>query len=178
MLEISLADLATTAGMTLAAHPFTYTKTLIQLGHEPLSPVFSQDLFFKRRWHYPGAFEYMGHIRKADGFLGLYRGAIPRILANATSTIAYSYVKDFTAPKMGRKNKTPADPLNKDVLEVIEKLSHETLCRVAAAVVSQPFHVVSIRCMAYFIGREVAYQSPLACVTEIFQKEGILGFFA
>nr|CAB3264042.1 mitochondrial carrier homolog 2 [Phallusia mammillata] len=91
-MDIDWQSVAAGAGMTVLAHPFTYVKVLIQLGHEPLAPVMGRNMFFRKQLQYPGVFEYMKHIRKTDGFLGLYRGVGPRICANLSTSLTYSAV--------------------------------------------------------------------------------------
>lgn len=43
---------------------------------------------------------------------------------------------------------------------------------------SHPFHVISVRMMAQFIGHEKYYNSILGAIAEIYQNDGIQGFFA
>lgn len=45
----------------------------------------------------------------------------------------------------------------------------------AGAVISSPFHVISIRMMAQFVGRETKYSSIFGSIVQIYKDEGILG---
>uniref|UniRef100_A0A8B9PDD9 Mitochondrial carrier 1 n=1 Tax=Apteryx owenii TaxID=8824 RepID=A0A8B9PDD9_APTOW len=55
--------------------------------------------------------------------------------------------------------------------------SHEMMMQCASRVVSHPLHVISMRCMVQFIGREVKYSGVFSSIGRIFKEEGILGFF-
>ena len=60
--------------IAVIAHPFDLAKILIQLGYEPLPPYPTKTLFGRQRLALPGVFQYLGHIRRMDGFFGIYRG--------------------------------------------------------------------------------------------------------
>jgi len=171
-----ISSTATNALMIVTAHPFAYAKTLIQLGHEPLAPQLGNDVFFRKKFFYPGVFHYIGHVKQVDGVLGLYRGVVPRIFANFTMTHAYNSMKNVVSTKKPKSFMTIEE--EEDFRQVCIKLSEETIARCTGVIASQPFHVIAIRSMAYFIGREAAYASPLSCISEIYKQEGILGFFS
>jgi len=57
-------------------------------------------------------------------------------------------------------------------------LKRDIVLTVSGIVVSHPFHVISLRMMAQFVGRETLYNSILGSIAEIWNNEGILGFFA
>jgi mitochondrial carrier len=58
------------------------------------------------------------------------------------------------------------------------QLKRNVVVHAAGAVVTSPFHVISIRMMAQFIGRETKYTSILGSIVQIYKDEGILGFFS
>lgn len=58
------------------------------------------------------------------------------------------------------------------------KLNRDIVVHAAGAVIASPFHVISIRMMAQFIGRETKYNSIIGSITEIYKDEGIWGFFS
>lgn len=58
------------------------------------------------------------------------------------------------------------------------QLKRNIVVHAAGAVISSPFHVISIRMMAQFIGRETKYDSILGSIVQIYKDEGILGFFS
>lgn len=57
-------------------------------------------------------------------------------------------------------------------------LKRNVVVHAAGAVISSPFHVISIRMMAQFVGRETKYTSILGSIGQIWKDEGILGFFS
>ncbi|NWI21950.1 MTCH2 protein, partial [Crypturellus soui] len=56
--------------------------------------------------------------------------------------------------------------------------SREMVARSAATLITHPFHVITLRCMVQFIGRETKYSGTLSAFATIYREEGILGFFA
>ena len=70
-------------------YPMTYTKTLMQLGYEPLAS------FKGRSWGFaggpvtrlPGGLSYMKHIVRTDGYLGLGRGFGCRLVCDVVISV-------------------------------------------------------------------------------------------
>lgn len=58
------------------------------------------------------------------------------------------------------------------------QLKRSVVVHAAGAVISSPFHVISVRMMAQFVGRETKYSSILGSVVQIYKDEGFLGFFS
>ncbi|KAL1765451.1 mitochondrial carrier-like 1 isoform X2 [Sigmodon hispidus] len=42
---------------------------------------------------------------------------------------------------------------------------------------AHPLHVISMRCMMQFVGREAKYSGVVSSIGKIFKEEGLLGFF-
>ena len=114
--------------------------------------------------------------------LGLYRGVIPKIVGglvgNATSTKVTNHLKEYmkeTEEAMSEKNQD-------DVVFMAEmylfKTAQEVSARCMGIIVSQPFHVIMLRSMAQFIGKEEIYAGIFSSTKEIYNHDGILGFFA
>jgi len=57
----------------------------------------------------------------------------------------------------------------------VEKIIHESSERLAILVVTQPFQVLAVRCMAQFVGGENKYNGILSGFGEIYRENGILG---
>ncbi|NXL88274.1 MTCH2 protein, partial [Alectura lathami] len=74
----------------------------------------------------------------------------------------------------GNSKKEPASSLE----QVLKETSREMVARSAATLVTHPFHVITLRCMVQFIGRETKYSGTLSAFATIYREEGILGFFA
>merc|ERR1712128_419617 len=71
----------------------------IQLGHEPLAPRNTKTLLGKPALAYPSVFQYCGHIRKRDGFLGMWRGVTPKMLSLAVQHLAGNKFNEMYPPE-------------------------------------------------------------------------------
>jgi mitochondrial carrier len=58
------------------------------------------------------------------------------------------------------------------------KLRRDVVTHTAGAIISSPFHVISIRMMAQFVGKETKYNTVMGSIVQIYKDEGILGFFS
>ncbi|XP_013769520.1 mitochondrial carrier homolog 1 isoform X3 [Pundamilia nyererei] len=159
------------AGVTTLTHPLLYVKLLIQVGHEPLPPTVGTTMFGRRVLYLPGFLSYAQHIVKMDGKRGLLRGLSPRIVSSAISTVVRSKVKQQIDVLF--KNGDQQNSLRK----VVKETSHEMIIQCLSRVATHPFHVMSVRCMAQFVGREVKYGGMLSCMVKIFKEEGVAGFY-
>uniref|UniRef100_A0A3Q3MBR5 Mitochondrial carrier homolog 2 n=1 Tax=Labrus bergylta TaxID=56723 RepID=A0A3Q3MBR5_9LABR len=137
------------SGLTVLSHPLMYIKVLIQVGHEPLPPSLGRNLFGRQVYQLPGLFAYAKHIIKIDGKVGLFKGLGPRLCAGTIGTVVHSKVVQTTK---------------------------EMIARSCATIVTHPFHVITLRCMVQFIGRESKYS--VDSIVTVYREEGILGFFA
>lgn len=57
-------------------------------------------------------------------------------------------------------------------------LKRDIVLSVTGIVAAHPFHVISLRMMSQFIGKEKFYTSIVASIMEIYRNEGIRGFFS
>ncbi|XP_013406004.1 mitochondrial carrier homolog 2 [Lingula anatina] len=167
---------ALTTAVSTASHPFTYARVLIQLGHEPLSPYQTKSFiwFGKDILAYPGVFAYVGHIRRTDGFTGLFRGLSPRLISTLTSNYVGASIRKVLKSKWTLDANEPEGSVKKYLLETTQDM----IARYAGIIISHPFQVIMVRSMAEFVGREDIYSGWLTPYSEIYQKEGIWGFFA
>lgn len=120
------------------------------------------------------------HIKKVDGTAGCFRGLAPKLLGNILST----YGSDIIAEKLGLATivddtKDESEMTEKEVLTRFKsQMKRDLVIHSAGIVITQPFHVISLRMMAEFVGKETKYSSILSSIGEIYREEGILGFFA
>uniref|UniRef100_A0A3P9QFC7 Mitochondrial carrier homolog 2 n=1 Tax=Poecilia reticulata TaxID=8081 RepID=A0A3P9QFC7_POERE len=149
------------SGLTVLSHPVMYIKVLIQVGHEPLPPTLGRNLFGRQVQQLPGLFAYAKHIIKIDGKAGLYNGLGPRLCAGAIGTVVHSTVRQPCVFALDCPQSTK-----------------EMIARSCATIVTHPFHVITLRCMVQFIGRETKYSGMLDSIVTIYREEGIWGFFA
>ncbi|BFZ09450.1 hypothetical protein BsWGS_12488 [Bradybaena similaris] len=186
MVALAMLQYGSGAAITALLHPFGYAKVLMQVGHEPLLPERAKTFFLRKEvLVYPNIFKYIAHIKKVDGLWGLYRGVLPRIVAGTLGNLVQYNIQNRI--KLSQEKKTPTetershDKIDEDFvawLKVFAKeTSEDTLSRCCGVIVSHPFHVIMVRCMVQFIGREDKYDSIYSSIKEIFDRDGILGFF-
>ncbi|XP_028439241.1 mitochondrial carrier homolog 1 isoform X1 [Perca flavescens] len=171
LVDVDTALLLLGAGVTAITHPLLYVKLLIQVGHEPLPPTVGTTMFGRRVLYLPGFFSYARHIVKVDGKRGLFRGLSPRIMSSAISTVVRSKVKQ-QVELLSKK-----EELQTSLRKVVKETSHEMIIQCLSRVATHPFHVMSVRCMAQFVGREVKYGGIFSCIVKIFKEEGVAGFY-
>ncbi|NXK67748.1 MTCH2 protein, partial [Sylvietta virens] len=167
------------SGLTVLSQPLMYVKVLVQVGYEPLPPTLGRNIFGRQVYQLPGLFSYAKHIVKVDGRAGLFKGLAPRLCSSAIGTVVHSKVLQLFPPdsfphQSGASKKEPVSSLE----QVLKETSQEMVARSAATLITHPFHVITLRCMVQFIGRETKYSGTLSAFATIYREEGILGFFA
>ncbi|XP_051852774.1 mitochondrial carrier homolog 1 isoform X2 [Antechinus flavipes] len=168
--------LALGAGVTALSHPLFYVKLLIQVGHEPLPPTVGTNVLGRKVFYLPNFFTYARHIVQVDGKRGLFRGLSPRLMSSALSTLSRGSVKK-AFPLEELEHVSNKDDVKTSLRKVVKETSHEMVVQCVSRVLSHPLHVISMRCMVQFVGREVKYSGVLSSIGKIFQEEGLLGFF-
>lgn len=168
-------------GVTAVGYPLEYVKVLIQIGHEPIPPRPTRTLFGRPALALPGALTYMKHIKRIDGFTGLYRGLTAKLCTNLLSGFAYRFVIE-RLPNLDSDEllEKPEAELTTDqkISIFVHGLIKETAARCVQIVISHPLHIITIRTMAQFVGREETYSGIFGSLKEIFVTDGILGFFS
>ncbi|NXN27183.1 MTCH2 protein, partial [Nycticryphes semicollaris] len=158
------------------------------VGYEPLPPTLGRNIFGRQVYQLPGLFAYAKHIVKVDGRAGLFKGLTPRLCSSAIGTVVHSKVLQgavlfggvcslpdtSSPPQPGPSKKESVSSLE----QVLKETSREMVARSAATLITHPFHVITLRCMVQFIGRETKYSGTLSAFATIYREEGILGFFA
>uniref|UniRef100_A0A8C3RVK8 Mitochondrial carrier homolog 1 n=1 Tax=Chelydra serpentina TaxID=8475 RepID=A0A8C3RVK8_CHESE len=144
------------AGFTALSHPLLYVKLLIQVGHEPLPPTIGRNVLGRKVLYLPGFFTYARHIVEVDGKMGIFRGLAPRIISSTLSTVTRGTVKKVF-PVEDMEHVSNKDDVKTSLRKVVKETSHEMLMQCMSRVISHPLHVISMRCMVQFVGREVKY---------------------
>ncbi|XP_016099652.1 mitochondrial carrier homolog 2-like [Sinocyclocheilus grahami] len=166
------------SGLTVLSHPLMYIKVLVQVGHEPLPPTLGRNMFGRQVYQLPGLFAYAKHIIQIDGKSGLFKGLTPRLCAGTIGTIVHSRVlqkcQEEKIEVVGSSQKAEDGSLQ----HVVNETTKEMIARSCATIVTHPFHVITLRCMVQFIGREVKYSGVFDSIVTIYREDGILGFFA
>uniref|UniRef100_A0A3P8VAV3 Mitochondrial carrier homolog 2 n=1 Tax=Cynoglossus semilaevis TaxID=244447 RepID=A0A3P8VAV3_CYNSE len=158
------------SGLTVLSHPLMYIKVLIQVGHEPLAPTLGRNLFGRQVYQLPGLFAYAKHIVKIDGKVGLFKGLGPRLCAGTIGTLVHSQVLQVLSSQ--------SKDVEGSLQHVVNETTKEMIARSCATIVTHPFHVITLRCMVQFIGREAKYSGVFDSICTVYREEGILGFFA
>lgn len=161
-----------------ASHPFEYAKVLIQIGFEPISPRPAKTFFGKPALKLPNIFEYVKHIKTVDGFTGLYTGLAPKVCGNLLSAIAAQKCTEYLKlPESDDLEFEEEETEEQRKQKWLASMKCDILTHSAAIIVSQPFHVITVRMMAQFVGRETKYISIFGSIKEIYKQDGLLGFF-
>ncbi|KAB0796921.1 hypothetical protein PPYR_10982 [Photinus pyralis] len=164
--------------VSTASHPLEYAKVLIQIGHEPIAPRPTTTLFGRPALKLPNIFEYVRYIKSVDGLVGCYRGFVPKVCGNLASAIASQKVIDhLESDKEDEEELSEADEDKRTEL-FFKSVKKDLVTRATAIVVSHPFHVVTIRIMAQFVGNETTYNGLFASIMQIYKESGVKGFFS
>eukprot|EP00794_Sanderia_malayensis_P012702 gene12702-14006_t len=188
----SMLQLAVQSALpTVLAHPLTYVKVLVEVGYDPLPPKRGKTLFGKDVLYLTGFIDYAKHIKETDGFAGLYRGLLPRFLHNVINSAVTNLVnstfkvaaeeKGVGAQLLEGIDENDADKESKPMKtskEFFVETCQLSVGKAAGVIVSYPFHLICIRTMVQFIGKETYYNNIFSSMSEVYQEEGILGFFA
>ncbi|XP_041986310.1 mitochondrial carrier homolog 2-like isoform X2 [Aricia agestis] len=174
-----IAALPSQLVVATVCHPMEYAKVLIQLGYEPLPPRRSTTLFGRPAMILPNVFQYIKHIKKSDGFFGCYRGLSAKVLGLIASSQLTSTVVHGLGIELPEFNDPPniitdEEPIMEDYIKLGRR---DMIMHTASVVVSYPFHVVSLRMMASFVGKEEDYSSLLGAIVSIYKDDGLLGFY-
>ncbi|GBM29339.1 Mitochondrial carrier 2 [Araneus ventricosus] len=167
-------------GVVAAGYPLDYVKVLIQIGHEPIAPVPCRTMFGRPALALPGAFTYMKYIKKVNGFWGLYTGLTPRLTSNFLNLSTYLIVEEklpniIDESLLGKPESELTD--EQKLIVHANELVKSSAARIIAIIVSHPFHVITIRTIAQFVGKEEKYGGIFGSLGEIYNTEGILGFY-
>ncbi|KAB0360646.1 hypothetical protein FD754_004802 [Muntiacus muntjak] len=165
------------AGVTALSHPLLYVKLLIQVGHEPMPPTIGTNVLGRKVLYLPSFFTYAKYIVQVDGKIGLFRGLSPRLMSNALSTVTRGSMKKVFPPDE-IEQVSNKDDMKTSLKKVVKETSYEMMMQCVSRMLAHPLHVISMRCMVQFVGREAKYSGVLSSIGKIFKEEGLLGFFS
>lgn len=151
---------------------------LYQLLSQALDRDRSTTLFGRPAMILPNVFQYIKHIKTSDGFFGCYRGLSAKVLgliasSQLTSKVIYACGIDLPEINDPPNIVTDEEPKIEDYYKLCRR---DMVMHTASVIVSYPFHVVSVRMMASFIGKEEDYCSLFGTIAAIYRDDGILGF--
>ncbi|XP_023383307.1 mitochondrial carrier homolog 1 isoform X3 [Pteropus medius] len=116
------------------------------------------------------------YIVQVDGKIGLFRGLSPRLMSNALSTVTRGSMKKVFPPDE-IEQVSNKDDMKTSLRKVVKETSYEMMMQCVSRMLAHPLHVISMRCMVQFVGREAKYSGVLSSIGKIFKEEGLLGFF-
>ncbi|XP_023365482.1 mitochondrial carrier homolog 2 [Otolemur garnettii] len=148
------------SGLTILSQPLMYVKVLIQVGYEPLPPTVGRNIFGRQVCQLPGLFCYAQHIASIDGKRGLFTGLTPRLCSGVLGTVVHGkvlqhYQEYDKGEELGTGN--GQKEVSSCFDRVIKETTREMIARSAATLITHPFHVITLRSMVQFIGRESKY---------------------
>merc|ERR1711893_21968 len=115
----------------------------------------------------------MGHIKATDGFLGLYRGLSARLVGGVIG----SAVQNSISQHMKTHHPVPSTEIDEDddAMELFKRVCKETsqemASRCAGVIASHPCHVIMLRSMAQFVGREEEYSTFFGSIVKIYNDD-------
>uniref|UniRef100_A0A4X1STC2 Mitochondrial carrier homolog 1 n=1 Tax=Sus scrofa TaxID=9823 RepID=A0A4X1STC2_PIG len=145
------------AGVTALSHPLLYVKLLIQVGHEPMPPTIGTNVLGRKVLYLPSFFTYAKYIVQVDGKIGLFRGLSPRLMSNALSTVTRGSMKKVFPPDE-IEQVSNKDDMKTSLKKVVKETSYEMMMQCVSRMLAHPLHVISMRCMVQFVGREAKYR--------------------
>nr|CBE66608.1 CG10920-PA [Drosophila ananassae] len=166
-------------GYNALLYPYEFAKILIQLGHEPLQARPYTWPFINNRPHLylPGVHQYVQHIQQVDGFRGLYRGLTARLVSSAIDYLLGDILLHVLRLKPFRRD-GPSCRCPPGGKEFLYNLFRDSIRLVTAVLLTQPFHVIMIRQMAQFVGRETIYEGLAGSLMTLVNNDGWLGLYA
>lgn len=175
-----LTDAITSGLFQIPFHPLGYVKVLAQVGHEPLAPFKSLNIFGREQIFYPNCLKYCGYIYAVEGIPGLYRGLGMKIVSHTISTYVYARTRRMMKDAEDTKDLDSKKDNEKGIQYLLQLTSKKITARCWAVIFSHPFHVMCLRSMAQFVGGETRYSSwnIFKNGMEIYRYEGVQGFFS
>lgn len=124
----------------------------------------------------PNIFAYVKFIKNVDGFTGLFRGLSPKIAGNLFTIMYCEKVADSLKMERVEKIEKEDDVSDEELFNNFKKrLQRDIVVHTTSAIIYSPFHVISVRMMAQFVGKETKYDSIFGSVVQIWKDEGIFG---
>ncbi|XP_023589913.1 mitochondrial carrier homolog 1 isoform X2 [Trichechus manatus latirostris] len=97
-------------------------------------------------------------------------------MSNALSTVTRGSMKKVFPPDE-IEQVSNKDDMKTSLKKVVKETSYEMMMQCVSRMLAHPLHVISMRCMVQFVGREAKYSGVLSSIGKIFKEEGLLGFF-
>ena len=168
-------------------HPIKVVSTLMQLGHEPVPPHLSYSILTRRySWYYPRTFSYTYGIIQDRGFRGLYRGFVPSVIEATVQGAVYClslrlahHAVDRLLPEGEIETNVDDFSTNRNnYLYSTKAFLFLTVAGCLTEVITRPLTVITLKTIALHISQGHMYSSVLEVVRQIYNEEGIAGFYS
>lgn len=172
-------------------YPLKVVQVLIQLGYEPNPPERRYSILFRRHlYYYPSIISYAGTIVREKGWGALYQGVgcnfVSDILTTSSRAMIYPFVEGMVLSlplSVVSGADVPDNEANvESVRSVLIRAFNLFLTRLVSETVVttivHPLHVISLRIIAQQIGGEHLYEGITSAASEIYENEGLTGFYA
>ncbi|XP_067946332.1 mitochondrial carrier homolog 2-like [Watersipora subatra] len=166
--------------VAFVAQPVTVSRTLMQVGYEPVGPELGISLITRKSClYYPNTFRYMYNLSSSDGITSLFTGFTAKAI-----NVVLSRSAEFSAEKVVRSI-APYDvdadlPMHrKGIKATFYEIAVNCLYKSVGVVLSQPLNVVMVRmiCSIADVNKNTAYHGFFSTIKEIYNEGGISGFF-
>ena len=187
-----LPQLVLRAFFNMPLYPVKYVQRLIQLGYEVSPPEKRFSFVFQQyMYYYPGVVGYARIIYRAEGWKGLYRGAFASFAEDVVGLTASTFVRPvvqsavnkiplpfYTAESGDVPDTDPTDSLPSILTRGTRTFLGNLISNFIVQFAIHPFHVITVRTMAQYVGKETTHISVVDSIKEIYRVEGVSGFYA
>lgn len=169
-----------TIGVSTITHPLSYVRVLVQIGYEPLPARNCKTWYGSPANCYPNFLECALNMKDEHGWLELYKGFVPKLLGRfVCQGVSHGINSMLNSTKDNTNSESGTQETNENSLNnFLEETGRMAIVSTASLLVSHPFHVISVRMMAQYVGKETYYSSISSALSNIIKDEGILGLFS
>jgi len=168
---------ATRATTVMAFYPFEQSKTLMQLGFEPIAPRVGKTWLGKPVLVLPNIFQYCKHVGKMDG--GAFRGLTPKLIGAVLGLVVTDkLVSVLHLEQLEYKDKDENRLTDEEVRkEIFYNFKRDLILGIGRTIATYPFKVITIHMIAEMVGRDAPHRGMFATIGEIWKTQGLLGFY-
>lgn len=169
-------------------------STLIQFGYEPYLPVRHYSFIAHQYlYYYPGLLGYARNIINERGWRALYRGIGPVLIEEVIFGVASDIIKPYVMSSVNSlplqevpgvlPDETPdtVDNITTTRATLVRGLRTFLVMSISGSlieIVVRPFRVITLRTIAQHVGEETLYNGFMAAMRQIYNEEGIRGFYS
>ena len=173
-------------------HPLRLAQRLISMGYEPVPARRQYSIVYHQyRYYYPGIIGYFKGIARQDGWRALYRGLgnwiIDEIVTSTVQSVVQrkvsAAVRKLPLSVVSGGEDVPDTEENVETtravaVRAVRMLIVSAITQTTVEILVRPFHVIVIRSMAQHVGKEALYSTVWGAASEIYNEEGVSGFYS